>query len=83
MRGVKFLNVPDSYYKMLKKRLQSSNINVIEDLTILQKLNIFIDYDENGYLLQCFTDNMQDRPTFFIEVIQRRNHNVRSIDHNY
>lgn len=42
----------------------------------LQKLKILIDYDENGYLLQIFTKPMQDRPTLFIEVIQRRNHNV-------
>ncbi|XP_011502895.1 PREDICTED: 4-hydroxyphenylpyruvate dioxygenase [Ceratosolen solmsi marchali] len=75
LRGVEFLSVPDSYYKILRKRLQLSNINVIEDLDILQKLQILIDYDENGYLLQIFTKNMQDRPTFFIEVIQRCNHN--------
>lgn len=43
---------------------------------MFQKLNILIDYDENGYLLQIFTKNMQDRPTLFIEVIQRHNHNV-------
>lgn len=42
----------------------------------LQELKILIDYDENGYLLQIFTKNMQDRPTLFLEVIQRRNFNV-------
>lgn len=74
-RGVEFLNVPDSYYDMLRNRLKSSGIKILEDLNILQKLKILIDYDENGYLLQIFTKNMQDRPTLFIEVIQRHNHN--------
>ncbi|XP_034952461.1 4-hydroxyphenylpyruvate dioxygenase [Chelonus insularis] len=74
-RGVEFLQVPDSYYDMLRKKLQSSNTKVIEDMAILQKLKILIDYDENGYLLQIFTKNVEDRPTLFIEVIQRRNHN--------
>ncbi|OXU27215.1 hypothetical protein TSAR_007041, partial [Trichomalopsis sarcophagae] len=74
-RGVQFLDVPDTYYDALRKKLQSSRVNVVEDLDILQKLKILIDYDEDGYLLQIFTKNMQDRPTLFIEVIQRRNHN--------
>ena len=43
----------------------------------LEKLRILVDYDENGYLLQIFTKNMQDRPTLFLEVIQRHNNNVR------
>ncbi|KAJ1914642.1 4-hydroxyphenylpyruvate dioxygenase (4HPPD) (HPD) (HPPDase), partial [Tieghemiomyces parasiticus] len=38
-------------------------------------LNILVDYDEDGYLLQIFTKPCQDRPTFFLEVIQRKNHN--------
>ena len=42
----------------------------------LEKLNILIDYDDNGYLLQIFTKPMQDRPTLFLEVIQRHNHSV-------
>ncbi|XP_014603178.1 PREDICTED: 4-hydroxyphenylpyruvate dioxygenase isoform X2 [Polistes canadensis] len=75
-RGMKFLNVPDSYYDMLRDRLKNSKLKIIEDLKILQELKILIDYDENGYLLQIFTKNMQDRPTLFIEVIQRHNHNV-------
>lgn len=77
-RGVEFLDVPDTYYDMLRKKLQSSKVNVLEDISTLQKLKILIDYDEQGYLLQIFTKNMQDRPTLFIEVIQRRNHNVSS-----
>ncbi|XP_054261459.1 4-hydroxyphenylpyruvate dioxygenase isoform X2 [Macrosteles quadrilineatus] len=45
------------------------------DDIISAELKILIDYDENGYLLQLFTKNMQDRPTLFLEVIQRHNHN--------
>ncbi|KAG7208948.1 hypothetical protein KM043_015123 [Ampulex compressa] len=74
-RGMEFLNVPDSYYDMLRTRLRASGVKIAEDLSVLQKLKILIDYDENGYLLQIFTKNMQDRPTLFIEVIQRHNHN--------
>ncbi|KAJ3643451.1 hypothetical protein Zmor_026161 [Zophobas morio] len=74
-RGVEFLQVPDSYYDILRQQLKLSKVKVSEDLDILQKLKILIDYDENGYLLQIFTKNMQDRPTLFLEVIQRRNHN--------
>lgn len=42
-----------------------------------QELKILVDYDEKGYLLQIFTKPMQDRPTLFLEVIQRHNHQVR------
>lgn len=62
---------------MLRQRLKADNFKIKEDLEVLQKLQILIDYDENGYLLQIFTKNMQDRPTLFLEVIQRRNHQVR------
>lgn len=75
-RGMHFLSVPDTYYDQLRERLKSSGVKIKEDMNVLQKLNILIDYDENGYLLQIFTKNMQDRPTLFLEVIQRHNHNV-------
>lgn len=75
-RGMEFLQVPDTYYDMLKQRLKTDNFQIKEDLEVLRKLKILIDYDENGYLLQIFTKNMQDRPTLFLEVIQRRNFNV-------
>lgn len=75
-RGIEFLHVPDSYYDMLRERLQLSETKILEDISVLQHLKILIDYDENGYLLQIFTKNVQDRPTLFIEIIQRRNHNV-------
>lgn len=71
-----FLQVPDTYYDMLKQRLKADNFQIKEDLEVLRKLKILIDYDANGYLLQIFTKNMQDRPTLFCEVIQRRNFSV-------
>lgn len=75
-RGQEFLNIPDTYYDILRQRLKADNFQIKEDLDTLQRLKILIDYDENGYLLQIFTKNMQDRPTLFLEVIQRRNHSV-------
>ncbi|GFY66205.1 4-hydroxyphenylpyruvate dioxygenase [Trichonephila inaurata madagascariensis] len=73
-RGMEFLSIPDTYYKTLKEKLKTSKVKVTEDMGQLQKLNILIDYDDNGYLLQIFTKPMQDRPTLFLEVIQRHNH---------
>ncbi|KJE96331.1 4-hydroxyphenylpyruvic acid dioxgenase [Capsaspora owczarzaki ATCC 30864] len=73
-RGVEFLSVPDTYYENLRIRLASASIKVAENLDELQKLKILIDFDENGYLLQIFTKPLEDRPTLFIEIIQRRNH---------
>ena len=46
------------------------------EMSEIQELNILVDYDDNGYLLQIFTKPMQDRPTLFLEVIQRNNHQV-------
>lgn len=73
-RGVEFLSIPDTYYTMLRRNLAASRVQVTEDLQVLQELQILVDYDENGYLLQIFTKNVQDRPTVFLEVIQRHNH---------
>lgn len=75
-RGVEFLTIPDAYYDMLRKQLSNSRVQIKEDLKLLQELQILIDYDDDGYLLQIFTKNMQDRPTLFLEVIQRNNHQV-------
>ncbi|CAH1236174.1 unnamed protein product, partial [Diabrotica balteata] len=74
-RGVEFMEIPDSYYTILREQLKSSSVKIAEDLDILQKLKILIDFDENGYLLQIFTKCLEDRPTVFLEIIQRRNHN--------
>lgn len=49
-------------------------MKVAEDLDLIQKLGILVDYDDKGYLLQLFTKPVEDRPTLFIEIIQRRNH---------
>ncbi|KAI9228512.1 MAG: 4-hydroxyphenylpyruvate dioxygenase [Piptocephalis tieghemiana] len=73
-RGTEFLTVPASYYDNLRLRLKASPVNVTEDLDELQRLHILVDYDDNGYLLQIFTKPVQDRPTFFIEIIQRKGH---------
>jgi 4-hydroxyphenylpyruvate dioxygenase len=70
-RGMTFLRVPDTYYTALRDRLKSTGIEVKEDLDTIQKLNILVDFDEKGYLLQLFTSPIQDRPTMFLEVIQR------------
>jgi len=51
-RGTEFLDIPDTYYRELKKHLATSKVKVKEDLALLQKLKILIDYDDNGYLLQ-------------------------------
>jgi 4-hydroxyphenylpyruvate dioxygenase len=66
-RGVEFLRVPDNYYDDVLDRV--GNIN--EELEALKKLNILIDRDEEGYLLQIFTKPIQDRPTLFFEIIER------------
>nr|XP_054749147.1 4-hydroxyphenylpyruvate dioxygenase-like [Lytechinus pictus] len=73
-RGMQFLSIPDSYYKNLRERLKTSKVKVTEDLDVIQKLQILIDFDDNGYLLQIFTKPVQDRPTLFLEAIQRKNH---------
>ncbi|KCV68556.1 4-hydroxyphenylpyruvate dioxygenase [Fonticula alba] len=73
-RGVEFLSAPASYYDQLKIRLQTSAVKIAEDLDILAELSILVDYDEDGYLLQIFTMPVEDRPTLFYEIIQRRNH---------
>lgn len=73
-RGIEFLSIPDTYYDNLRKNLPDMNITVSEDIDILQKNKILIDYDDKGYLLQIFTKPVEDRPTLFFEVIQRKNH---------
>lgn len=70
-RGLGFLRVPDTYYVSLRERLAAANVAVKEDLDVIQRLNILVDFDEKGYLLQLFTAPIQDRPTMFLEVIQR------------
>jgi 4-hydroxyphenylpyruvate dioxygenase len=73
-RGVRFLSVPSTYYTALKEKLAHAPIKVKEDLDVLEQLKILIDFDDKGYLLQLFTKPVEDRPTLFIEIIQRNNH---------
>ncbi|NXY88184.1 HPPD dioxygenase, partial [Alcedo cyanopectus] len=73
-RGMQFMDVPSSYYQMLRDRLKTAKIKVKENIDKLAELKILVDFDEKGYLLQIFTKPVQDRPTVFLEVIQRHNH---------
>ncbi len=67
-RGIEFLNIPESYYATVLDRVGK----IDEDLAPLQKLGILIDRDEEGYLLQIFSKPLEDRPTLFFEIIQRK-----------
>jgi 4-hydroxyphenylpyruvate dioxygenase len=66
-RGLEFLRVPDTYYEMLPERVGK----IDEDMRAIHELGILVDRDDEGYLLQIFSRPVQDRPTMFIEVIQR------------
>jgi 4-hydroxyphenylpyruvate dioxygenase len=57
----------------MKDRLKAAGLTLNEDFKALQDLDILIDFDEGGYLLQLFTKHLMDRPTVFIEIIQRNN----------
>jgi 4-hydroxyphenylpyruvate dioxygenase len=72
-RGVDFIDVPATYYDTMRERLKTERRawRLDEDLETIERLNILIDYDERGYLLQLFTKPLMDRPTVFIEIIQR------------
>jgi 4-hydroxyphenylpyruvate dioxygenase len=67
-RGVEFLRVPDTYYDLLLNRVGK----IDETLAPLKDLGILVDRDEDGYLLQIFTKPVEDRPTVFYEIIQRK-----------
>lgn len=57
----------------MRSRLAAANMTISEDINTLQKYNILIDFDEGGYLLQIFTKHVVDRPSVFLEIIQREN----------
>jgi 4-hydroxyphenylpyruvate dioxygenase len=67
-RGVEFLRVPTTYYDDLLQRVG----HIDEDLEPLKELGILVDRDDEGYLLQIFTKPVEDRPTLFFEIIQRK-----------
>ncbi len=66
--GVEFLSTPAAYYEELQERVGA----ISEDIEVLRSLNILVDRDDKGYMLQLFTKPVQDRPTLFFEIIQRR-----------
>ncbi len=66
--GVEFLEVPGSYYDMLEDRVGK----IDESIDAIRKLGILVDRDDEGYLLQLFTKPVEDRPTLFYEIIQRK-----------
>ena len=67
-RGVEFLHIPSNYYDTLLDRVG----HIDEELNALKKLGILVDRDDEGYLLQIFTKPVEDRPTLFFEIIQRK-----------
>ncbi len=67
-RGVEFLTIPTSYYDELQSRVGKIDENIAE----LAKLGILVDRDDEGYMLQIFTKPLEDRPTVFFEIIQRK-----------
>ena len=67
-RGVEFLHVPKTYYDTVLNRVGE----IDEKITRLKDLSILVDRDEEGYLLQIFTKPVEDRPTLFFEIIQRK-----------
>jgi 4-hydroxyphenylpyruvate dioxygenase len=67
-RGIEFLTIPATYYEALEKRVG----DIEEELPGLQESGVLVDRDHKGYLLQVFSKPIQARPTFFIEVIQRK-----------
>jgi 4-hydroxyphenylpyruvate dioxygenase len=66
-RGIEFLRVPDAYYDVLPERVGE----IKEPLDAIRELGILVDRDDEGYLLQIFSRPLQDRPTAFVEVIER------------
>ena len=66
--GVEFLDTPDSYYDDLEARVG----RIDEATQVLRDLRILVDRDDLGYMLQIFTKPLQDRPTVFFEIIQRK-----------
>ncbi len=67
-RGIEFLTVPTTYYTELQDRVGK----IDEDVHVLEELGILVDRDDDGYLLQIFTKPIEDRPTVFFEIIQRK-----------
>ena len=67
-RGMEFLSIPRTYYESVLNRVGK----IDEDIAPLAELGILVDSDDEGYLLQIFSKPVQDRPTLFFEIIQRK-----------
>jgi 4-hydroxyphenylpyruvate dioxygenase len=67
-QGVEFLRVPNTYYEDLIGRTGP----IDEPMDALRELGILVDRDDEGYMLQIFTRPVEDRPTLFYEIIQRK-----------
>ncbi|CAK9438307.1 uncharacterized protein LODBEIA_P25310 [Lodderomyces beijingensis] len=83
-RGIEFNKTSDHYYETLLNRMRKDKVKLYEDMHELRKLNILVDYDPSTrnkktgkchYILQIFSQPLHDRPTLFIEIIQRHHHN--------
>jgi 4-hydroxyphenylpyruvate dioxygenase len=66
-RGVRFLDMPPAYYEDVRSRIRGFDL----PWDAIEQLGIEVDTDEGGYLLQVFTETVTDRPTLFMEIIQR------------
>ena len=69
--GINFLDIPESYYEGLKETIRQKLDS--DKIASIKKLNILVDENKEGYLMQVFSKPLQNRPTFFIEIIQRQN----------
>lgn len=69
-QGIKFLEIPETYYENLPYSLKNL---LQEKIEMIKQLNILVDLEKHGYLMQMFTRPLQNFPTFFIEIIQREN----------
>lgn len=67
-RGIEFLHVPSTYYETVFERVGT----IDEDIREIAELGILVDRDDEGYLLQLFTKPVEDRPTLFFEIIERK-----------
>jgi len=72
-RGVEFIDIPSQYYRDLQSRLQEADIQLDQDIDAIERLHNLVDFDQDGYLLQLFTKPVSNRPTVFLEFIQRKN----------
>ena len=72
-RGMQFISIPDTYYEAMRLRLKKDGMALEENFEAIRDLSILIDFDQGGYLLQIFSKMLMDRPTVFVEIIQRNN----------